>query len=290
MKRWEKRQAAAAQYVEAGLETMRLTHADCGPGRNNNNNGEEATHRWTKVGFNYERRGISTFQAQLKEYVGVESAKDYCQRGRWDRFSPAKWNGHIGEYVKSAINSGLSEMAAPMKNGIIVPRQKTLECVDAAATPAKRKAALEPYRKVFRILLGPTPKAALAQMQKFQTQPVQFVDFMDWVQSFALLCPANYPPALTELIHNCMEVPPDRRVRHELFRCHCEDYMHYLVCPHVVWFHLTLQKEKRYWDVLPKAVTNPVKIKHVNNACKQSEGPGAKKRKIDKNKALSRDD
>ena len=288
MQRWQHKQRAAAQYVQYGLDNMRLTHAHVGPGRINNNNGEESSNRWTKVSFDYERSGISTFNAQLKDYLAVESCKDFCRRSRWERFSPAVWNGHLGAYVKAAINTGVMEMRGNFKNGVLIPRQRALDYVQGL-TPAKAKVQLEGYRKVFRAFMRQNPKEGLLLMRPFHPDsPPTFGDFMDWMRSFAYVCPAGYPADLTELLHICMEVPIERRGQ-TLYRCHCETYMHYFVCGHVVLFHLELAKEKRYWAQLPKSLCHAVKVVHVNQACKQSDGPGAKKRKVIPGSALSKD-
>ena len=99
-------------------------------------NGEEASNKWTKVAFDYERSGISTFNAQLKTYMQIESSKDFCRRVRWEKFSPAVWNGHLGQYVRQAMNSGVMEMRGNFKNGILLPRQRALEYVEGKTLPA----------------------------------------------------------------------------------------------------------------------------------------------------------
>ena len=188
------------------------------------------------------------------------------------------------------MNSGVIEMRGNFKNGILLPRQRALEYVEGK-TPSQAKTELENYRIVHRALLRHNPKEALPMMQPYHNnKPPTFGDFMDWMRSFAYLCPAQYPADLIELLHICMEVPPARRGKQHLHPgCHCETYMHYLVCGHVVLFHLSLAREKRYWDQLPNSLCHAVKVAHVNNACKQSDGPGAKKRKITPGSALSKD-
>ena len=172
--------------------------------------------------------------------------------------------------------------------GWLIPRERALQYVQKS-TPAAAKRDLENYRKPFRLLMGNNPRSALAHMQAYHQKPMTFMDFIDWTRTFAWLCPLEGPTELTDLLLTCMEVPQERRGRMVLHRCHCENYMHYQICGHVVLFHMQQPKDKRYWDQLPRSLCHAVKVRHVNKSVKQSDGPGAKKRKIIPGQALQRD-
>lgn len=107
-------------------------------------------------------------------------------------------------------------------------------------------------------------------------------DLLDLSETFAMLSLAHYNTKLENTLWNMMRVDTMRKGNHELMKCTCGKYMHYLICEHVI-----------FWHMLKGQVTVPSNFKmvdHVNKAQKFGTGaPGypLHMRSIPKNAALS---
>jgi hypothetical protein len=291
--RWSQRQPDACHYIlEKAAEGGMVFHrAQAGPGRNTDNNGEEGSNRWTKVANSWTRLSISSFVVACRGYLEVESATDFSEASRWHEFNRAVWNRKVGKYVVDAVQQKVMMMRFNVgKESILIPTGKALELLPEGVAPSEAKKALEGYRKTAALLFGKNPKKAIPGIKEHFSDDKSVIvlqDVIDWLKTFAFLKPANYSPGLTALLHDCLQVPEDKRSKCPLYRCHCKDYMHYLNCKHVVLFHVS---NGDYWPgKMPKRLRPAEKIETVNGACKGHEGPGRKKTKITPGQALNMD-
>jgi len=107
-------------------------------------------------------------------------------------------------------------------------------------------------------------------------------DMLDLSEAFALFTVAEYNNKLEKTLWRMMDVDSTLQGQNELMKCSCGKYYHYLVCEHVI-----------FWHMLHGQVTTPSTLKvvdHVNRAQKLgTSAPGypMHMRKIPKGGALS---
>lgn len=256
------------------------TRADVGAGSGSDNNPLEATNRTMKESAKWRRHSLTQFGPWVQNYASQKGRDDF---GFNSRFNHIVWNNEafnlVDKWMKEDFLNGAIETTYNDQDVLLFPSDFMSTRIGGIKNTAQRESAYLAAGDLFLDMMTRDRDALNTSLEL-----LAFDEVLERSSSFALLSPAaDYNAKKTQTLWRMLGVREEKQDLQPLSKCTCRDYMHYLVCPHVILFHM--HHEQLFRPASFKLV------KHVNKgAAFGSAVPGypLHTRKIPKGAALSR--
>lgn len=310
---WEPKQKKLVKYFEKHASIMIWTRSQCGPGCGSDNNPLEATNRAQKEAADWKRQALSQFGKWLSGWLGHKARDDY---GFNERFNSTIWNNNTFSLVKRWLADDVRAARAQRRSGRPVFDHASVRPLVLCCAPPQLKSAIIEGKlngETVHLLPGPRLSTELAKAEGGEASRLQYVDtaerflavmrnepsevmsaieadlqlnhlrdVLNLSEAFGMLSIAHYNEQLEKTLWRMMGVGSMEACRSKLMKCTCGSYMHYLVCEHVI-----------YWHMLKEQMAVPSTFKmvdHVNKGQKFGTGVAGypiHMRQIPKGAALS---
>jgi len=261
---------------------FRWTRAVVGAGAGSDNNPLEGTNRTMKDAAQWRRQSCAQFGPWTQNWVSHKARDDHSFNAHFNR---VVWNNETFSMVEKWIrddflNSALEADYRGVKV-LLFPSDFMSEDIGSIQNTSQREQSYITAASLFLDMMT-LDRAALDET--IEREELGLDGVLKRARSFALLSPADYNLKKTATLWRMLGVPKAKQALQPLSKCTCRDYMHYLVCPHVILFHMHHKQVCR-----PPSLKL---VKHVNKGAAFSSGAAGyplHTRKIPKGAALSRE-
>lgn len=261
---------------------FRWTRAVVGAGAGSDNNPLEGTNRTMKDAAKWRRQSCAQFGQWTQTWVSHKARDDHGFNAHFNR---VVWNNEtfnmVEKWIKDDFLSSALEADYQGDKVLLFPSDVISEDIGRIQNTSQRESSYITAGSQFLDIMT-VDRGALDET--IEREELRLDGVLERARSFALLSTADYNPKKTATLWRMLGVPKAKQDLQPLSKCTCQDYMHYLVCPHVILFHMH-----------HKQVCRPASfklVKHVNKSAAFGSGAAGyplHTRKIPKGAALRRE-
>lgn len=261
---------------------FRWTRVEVGAGAGSDNNPLEGTNRTMKDAANWRRQSCAQFGQWAQSWLSHKARDDHGFNAHFNR---VVWNNEtfsvVEKWIKDEFFDSALEADYRGEKVLLFPSDIVSENIGRIQNTSQRESS---YITAASLFLDMMTLDCEALDETIERDALGLDEVLERARSFALLSPADYNLKKTATLWRMLGVPKAKQALQPLSKCTCRDYMHYLVCPHVILFHMH-----------HKQVCRPASfklVKHVNKSAAFGSGAAGyplHTRKIPKGAALSRE-